>query len=81
LPGFNSISWIGLLAPSGTPKEIVEKISVDVRAVLVDVAVKRRLVDLGAVPAGDTPVQFGKLIDDDRKRYTRLINEKHITIE
>ena len=81
LPGFNSISWIGLLAPSGTPKEVVEKISVDVRAVLVDVAVKRRLVDLGAVPAGDTPVQFGKLIDDDRKRYTRLINEKHITIE
>ena len=81
LPGFNSISWIGLLAPAGTPKEIVEKISADMRAVLTDPEVKQKLTELGAIPAGTTPAQFQQLIDNDRKRYEQLIKDKHITAE
>ncbi|HEY4065624.1 MAG TPA: tripartite tricarboxylate transporter substrate binding protein [Burkholderiaceae bacterium] len=81
LPGFNSISWIGLLAPAGTPKEIVDKISSDLRAVLTDPDVKQKLTELGAIPAGTTPAQFQLLIDNDRKRYAQLIRDKHITAE
>ena len=81
LPGFNSISWIGLLAPAGTPKDIVEKISADVRAVLADDEVKSRLIGLGAIPAGNTPAQFARLIDDDRQRYARIIKERGITLD
>ncbi|MEO8654989.1 MAG: tripartite tricarboxylate transporter substrate binding protein, partial [Ramlibacter sp.] len=81
LPGFNSISWIGLLAPGGTPREIVEKISIDLRDVLALDEVKNRLTDLGAVPYATTPVQFTQLIDSDRQRYARIIRERGITTD
>jgi tripartite-type tricarboxylate transporter receptor subunit TctC len=81
LPGFNSISWLGLLAPAGTPQEIVEKISADVRAVLAADEVKARYVALGGVPRGTTPAQFEQLIAQDRKRYAQIIKDRKITAE
>ena len=80
LPGFNSISWIGLLAPAGTPREIVDKIAADTREAIARDEVKEKLVGLGAVPAGTTPAQFGTLIDNDRKRYAQIIRERKITV-
>ena len=80
LPGFNSISWIGLLAPAGTPKEIVDKISADVRELVARDDVKDKLVQLGAVPAANTPAQFSALIDNDRKRYAHIIRDRKITV-
>ena len=81
LPGFNSISWIGMLAPAGTPKEIVDKVSSDVREVLASDEVKLKLIELGAVPAGTTPAQFQALINSDRKRYEQVIKDKKITVD
>lgn len=81
LPGFNSISWIGLLAPAGTPKDVIEKIAVDVHDVIAADDVKGRLVELGAVPRSTTPAQFAQLIDSDRKRYAQIIRERKITLD
>lgn len=81
LPGFNSISWIGLLAPAGTPREIVDKISADVREAVGREDVRDKLVGQGAVPANTTPAQFATLIDNDRKRYARIIRERRITTD
>ncbi len=81
LPGFNSISWLGLLAPAGTPNDIVDKIAADVRAVLAEEAVKTRFVALGGVPRGSTPQEFAKMIGDDRARYAKVIAERNITID
>jgi tripartite-type tricarboxylate transporter receptor subunit TctC len=80
LPGFNSISWIGLLAPAGTPREIVDKIAADVREAVTRDEVKDKLVGLGAVPAGTSPAQFTSLIANDRKRYTQIIRDRKITV-
>ncbi|MBC5783858.1 tripartite tricarboxylate transporter substrate binding protein [Ramlibacter sp. USB13] len=80
LPGFNSISWIGILAPAGTPRELVEKISADIREVVAREDVKDRLVQLGAVPNATTPDRFSALIDNDRKRYAQIIRERRITV-
>jgi tripartite-type tricarboxylate transporter receptor subunit TctC len=81
LPGFNSISWIGILAPAGTPREIVDKVSSDVREVLASDEVKMKLIELGAVPAGTTPAQFSALIDSDRRRYAQVIKDKKISVD
>lgn len=81
LPGFNAISWIGLLAPAGTPKEVVDKIAADVRAVLADEAVQARFAALGGVPRATTPQAFGKLISDDRQRYAQIIRSRNISVE
>jgi tripartite-type tricarboxylate transporter receptor subunit TctC len=80
VPGFNSISWIGLLAPAGTPRDIVDRISADVREIVARDDVKDRLVQLGAVPAANTPAQFSALIDNDRKRYAQIIKDRKITV-
>ena len=81
LPGFDSISWIGLFAPAGTPKDIVDKISADVRELLASDEVKGKLIELGAVPAGNTPAQFQAMIDSDRKRYAQVIRDKKISVD
>ena len=81
LPGFNAISWIGLLAPAGTPPELVEKIAADVRAVMADDAVKSRFASLGAVPRTTSPLEFSKLISADKTRYAQIIRSRKITTQ
>lgn len=81
LPGFNAISWIGLLAPAGTPADLVNKIAADVRAVMADEAVKARFAALGGVPRTTTPQEFGRLIKDDRARYAQIIRSRKITVD
>jgi len=79
LPGFNAISWLGLLAPAGTPPALVEKISSDVRAIMAEDAVKARFINLGGVPHANTPAEFVKMIADDRQRYAKIIRSKKIS--
>ncbi|MDP2008410.1 MAG: tripartite tricarboxylate transporter substrate binding protein [Rubrivivax sp.] len=81
VPGFNSISWIGLLAPAATPRDIVEKISADVRDIIASDEVKGRLTELGGVPRANTPAQFTEMIEADRKRYAQIIRERGISID
>ena len=81
IPGFNAISWIGMLAPAGTPQDVVDKIAADVCAVLADDAVKARFVALGGVPRATTPPEFSKLIADDKARYAQIIRSRKITVE
>lgn len=59
----------------------MEKISADVREVVASDEVKGRLTELGAIPSTTTPSQFATLIDNDRKRYTRIIKERGITLD
>ena len=81
LPGFNAISWIGMVAPTGTPQDIVDKIAADVRAVLADEAVKARFAALGGVARATSPQDFGKLIAADRTRYAEIIRSRKITTQ
>jgi tripartite-type tricarboxylate transporter receptor subunit TctC len=81
LPGFNASSWIGLVAPAGTPRPIVDKIAADVKDALGDAELRQKLTDQGAVPQGTTPAEFQALIDNDRRRFARVIQEKNITAE
>jgi len=81
LPGFESGSWIAMLAPQGTPRELVDRIAADVKAVLAEDATRQALIDQGATPRSSTPAQLGALIEADRKRYAKIIAEKKISIE
>ena len=81
LPGFNAISWLGLLAPSGTPQPLIEKISNDVRSILSDEAVKNRYISLGGVPRATSPQEFEKMISEDKQRYAKIIASKKISTE
>ena len=81
VPGFNTGSWIGILAPAGTPKDIVEKIARDVKEAVNSPEVRDPYIAQGATPVGSTPAEFTALIESDRKRYGQLIRERNITAE
>lgn len=66
LPGFEAISWYALMAPAGTPPEIVEKIASEASHALKDPNVRQRLLGLGANPVGNTPVELAAML---RKEY------------
>jgi tripartite-type tricarboxylate transporter receptor subunit TctC len=79
IPGYFSISWIGLLAPAGTPKAIVDKIAKDVQEIVNSTEMKVRFIEQGATPVGSTPAQFQALIDSEKARYRKIITEKNIS--
>ena len=79
IPGFASISWIGLLAPSGVPATIIHKIAKDVGDVVNSPEMKQRFIDQGATPVGGTPAQFQALIDSEKAKYRKIIAEKNIS--
>lgn len=72
---------VGLLAPAGTPREIADKISADIRQVLALNEVKARLAELGALPVGSAPDAFAKLIASDRRRHAQIIADKNIHVD
>lgn len=81
LPGFNTGSWIGIVAPAGTPTAIVDQVARDVHEVVTSPEVRDQLVAQGATPVGGTPAQFKALIDADRARYAKIIKDKNISAE
>lgn len=79
--GAESGSWLGLLAPAGTPAEIVAKVSQGLQQVLALPDVQQQLLAQGAVAKGGTPADFERLIANDRKRYARIIIDNKIVLE
>jgi tripartite-type tricarboxylate transporter receptor subunit TctC len=78
VPGYNFANWFGLVAPAGVPADRIRTLNEGVRKVLAEPAVKEQLAKMGAVPAGDTPEAFGKLIRDDSAKWAKVIKERNI---
>ncbi len=81
LPGYYSISWIGMLAPAGTPKAIVDKISKDVQEIIAQPEMRERFIGQGATPGGTSPAQFHSMIESEAQRFRKLIADKNITAD
>ena len=72
LPAFAYDSWFGIMAPAGTPKAIVDKISQDVAAALQAPDMKARFDPQGAELVSSTPERFGEVLRSDTERYGAL---------
>jgi len=73
LKGFEASSWFGLLAPAGTPPEIVNAIQREVAKAIASPAVKEKLLAQGAIPSGNTPQEFARLIDSELKKWAPVV--------
>lgn len=73
LPGFEASSWFGLLAPTGTPPEVVNRLQQETAKALNLPAVKERLVAQGAIPSGNTPTEFARLIDAETTKWAAVV--------
>jgi tripartite-type tricarboxylate transporter receptor subunit TctC len=81
ISGAESGSWVALMAPAGTPKEVVDRIVADVKEVVADPQVRSQLVSQGATPQSSTPAQLQALIDSDKARYGKVIRDKGVKVE
>ncbi len=73
LKGFEASSWFGLLAPAGTPPEIVSRIQQEVAKALATPAIKEKMLAQGAIPSGNTPQQFAQLIDSEITKWAQVV--------
>jgi tripartite-type tricarboxylate transporter receptor subunit TctC len=78
LPGFFFESWFAILAPAGTPEEIVSRLHSEVVKALGDADVRRKLEDLGFAVRGSSPEELGSMTRDQFAKYARLIKEMGI---
>ncbi|HEX9390869.1 MAG TPA: tripartite tricarboxylate transporter substrate binding protein [Usitatibacteraceae bacterium] len=73
LPGFDVSSWFGLMAPKGTPKEIVARMNVEANKALASAEIKKGFLDLGAVPAPLSPEAYGEFIRVEIKKWAEVV--------
>jgi tripartite-type tricarboxylate transporter receptor subunit TctC len=73
LPGFDASSWFGLLAPAGTPADIVNRTQQETAKALSTPALKERLLAQGAIPSGMTPAQFAAYIAAETKKWAQVV--------
>ena len=73
LKGFDASSWFGLLAPAGTPPDIVNRIQQETAKALATPAMKEKLQAQGAIPSGNTPAQFAQMIDAELKKWQPVV--------
>ena len=73
LKNFEASSWFGLLAPAGTPADIVNRIQQETAKSLATPAIKERMLGQGAIPSGNTPAEFAKLIDAETKKWAQVV--------
>jgi tripartite-type tricarboxylate transporter receptor subunit TctC len=81
ISGAESGSWLGLLAPTGTPREIVDKVSQGLQQVVAMPDVQQQLLAQGAIAVGGSAADFAGLIAADRKKYARIIVENQLSAE
>ena len=73
LKGFDATSWFGLLAPAGTPADIVNRIQQETAKALSTPAIKEKLLAQGALPSGNTPTEFARHIEAEHRKWAQVV--------
>ena len=81
LPGYEAVQWYGVLAPAGTPRDVVGKLHAAVVRALQEAPVRERLLVDGAEPVGNTPDEFAAIIRNDLVKWGKVIKDAGITAE
>jgi tripartite-type tricarboxylate transporter receptor subunit TctC len=78
VPGYEAYSWVGMIAPARTPKEIITRLNREIVEILKQKDVEDKLVGEGAIPVGDTPEQFGAYIAAEIKKWGAVVKSANI---
>ena len=81
LPGYESSVWMGLLAPAGTPREVIQKIAGAVKVIMESADVKAQMRIQGLDAVGSSPEEFSKWLSTDIDRYAKVIRDAKIEAE
>ena len=81
LPGFEASSWFGMLAPAGTPKDIIAKLNGEVAKWLASPEAKEKLAAQGAIPAGRSPDDFTRHIAAETVKWQKVVKESGAKVD
>jgi tripartite-type tricarboxylate transporter receptor subunit TctC len=81
LTGFNAGAWLGMLAPAGTPKPIVDKLNRELNAILDEPDTQKRLLAIGAEILKSTPEEFTAHIKSEHEKWGKLVRESGAKID
>ena len=80
-PSFEVNSWVGLLAPAGTLRPVVDRLHAEVRKIVTDPAFAARLQEQGLTGIANTPEQFAATLRTEQDKWTRLVRERQLSLE
>jgi tripartite-type tricarboxylate transporter receptor subunit TctC len=78
---FEATNVTGLIAPAGTPRDIVDALNAAVLKVIAQPALREKFAGIGARPTGGTPEEFASYIRDDLSKWTRIVKDAHVKVE
>lgn len=81
LAGFDQGTWFGILAPAGTPADVVTRLNTEMVKIIASPEFGKRMEEIGAEPVGNTPAQMAEQIKGDTARYARLVKDAKVAIE
>lgn len=79
--GYDMSPWVGIFAPAGTPKEIVDRLNRELVAILKTGKVRQRFAELALEPVGDTPEEFGRFLKNEVDKWSKVAKAAGITPE
>jgi tripartite-type tricarboxylate transporter receptor subunit TctC len=79
--GFEASSWFGLLAPAGTAPDTITRIQQETAKALGTPAIKERLQAQGAIPSGNTPQEFARLIDAEIRKWAPVVKNSGAKVD
>jgi len=80
-PGFEAATWSGLLAPAGTPAEIIDRLYRECARIIAQPDVRERIIAVGNEPVGNTPEQFAQEIRNDAPRWKEIADKARIRVD
>jgi len=78
VPGYEVSSWLGIGAPMGTPRDVIDKLNHEINAVLAEPAITTRFADLSSEPLVRSPADFGKFIAAETEKWGKVIRATQI---
>ena len=73
VPGYDAVIWLGLMAPAGTPKAIVDKLNAEVRRIVASTEMRSAWEKQGAVAMSMTPDEFTRFLNEDIEKWARIV--------
>jgi tripartite-type tricarboxylate transporter receptor subunit TctC len=79
IPGFENAGWFGLMAPAGTPREVVERIYRDSAKILTSEEFRAKLAQQGMVPVANSPAEFAAAIREESARWAKVVKDRGLS--
>ncbi len=80
-PGIEAVTWVGMFAPAGTPRPIIDRLNAEINRIIREPEIKAKLDQQGIVAGGGTPEDFAALISAEIKRWTAVARANNISLE